>query len=85
MLSIMHCWRNRRRPSNKLLLQPSKQQKYNLPIFQIQQIFLNNKQLQQRKINNNLHRIKETINNSQITKTQTVILILKIVAAQMEP
>jgi hypothetical protein len=85
MLSIMHCWRNRRRPSNKLLLQPSKQQRYNPPIFQIQQRFLNNKQLQKRKINNHLHRTKEPINNSQITKIQTVILILKIVAAQMEP
>ncbi len=84
MLSIMHWWRNRMRPSNKLLLQPSKQQRYNPPIFQIQQRILNNKQLKQRKINNHLQKIKELI-NSQITKIQTVILFLKIIAAQMEP
>ena len=85
MLSILHWWRNKRRPSNKLHLQHSKQQKYNHQIYQMQHKIQNSKPIQLHKNLNQLLQIKRVISNSQITKIKTVNLILRVLAVQMEP
>ena len=84
MHSILHWWRNKRQHSSKLHLRPSKQQKCNLQIYQMQHKIRISKQYQQHKNLNQPIQIKEVVNNKQITKIKTVNLILRIVAVQME-
>jgi hypothetical protein len=80
----MQFWSNKKLLNSKLHLQLSNRQKYSPQIYQMQHRIHNNQLLQLHKNLNHRHRIKQLVNNSQIIKTQTVILILRIVQVQME-